>query len=283
MKKHIYILLICCFASVCTSFAENYFRHGFEWEESWYLFHSTPYTELHSYYLGESQDRCDKIAYPVYRRSEEQGMPDELTGYFSSEGEKVYGLNPSGSEWFLVYDFGMEPGQENIFLAFLFAEWNDPEIIKAKMRYDKEINVESTTGTLPGMEMTCIYDLSEASGNWIKGIGCTYGITYNTFFGLAMDASGKLVCASFNGELLYENPEFSSVSTFEADNLKYQKLGSDIKISGLRNGSLVSLINMEGNAIDSSVVSAGEATLTAPRAGIYLIQGGNSVRKIVIN
>lgn len=275
------IVIISLVACLCAR-GETYFKEGMQWV-----------TYLSGIVNGETTYDIETVTieccYDGYMPSlgmfqTFQSSPDykRFVGYIQEDGDKVFFKNDKKfpSEWFLFYDFGLKPGDEVVVYNPL--RENGIELTP----YSSIIKCVDT-GVLPeygGWETLTLEEYYESkdfylgSGIWIKGIGCTDGVTDNLVFE-EMGGSSKLM------KVLYNNIEIYSDQTVKVPAINYTD--SFIRVEGLhlaisaQNPDKIEVYNINGELLGAFEASDEELMISLPQKGIYIIKIGGYFRKIM--
>lgn len=211
MKKPLLLAIAALLSLNCA--AVNYFQDGIKWEYKKH--HGIPpkpgEADLQPYlitqYLEGTAFMAGKDCLKLYSvvTDDQQHQPFLLT-YIHTDGDKVYFLSmkpdadPETGEWLLLFDFGLQPG-ESTSVGHLFwdnAETNQKAIQVTCTAVTQEQS--SDGGIITRMSMS----EKGSEGEWIAGIGCTWGYTCNGAWGLDGVGGVTLLKASHNGEILYQ-------------------------------------------------------------------------------
>ena len=239
-------------------YGQNAFRIGTQWEESYQHTISPPFethytiTSLENPTVQFGHDCLD-----VYRWDMANPAEKVLSTRVRCEVNKVYyQLTPDTDEWVLLYDFGLQPGEEcTVGLLTTFSD-KSHEVIYCDLRC-----VERTTSEEYGGVSCLVLDelkenpdgseVSRGIGVWLDGIGGVRGFGANAYF-RASGVSGELLRVSNGDEELCCLNGYTAIDTSVCDD------------------AFTIYYDLQGCPSDAS------------RPGIYIARKGNSFEKIAV-
>ena len=196
MKRFFTILLL--IAPICVS-AENYFTEGTQWKvmiSGEYPYELWSYNVIYSLEKSAVAEECEHLE--LYCTKEGDPSSKQLVHRLRSDGDKVYILlDDTSTEWDLIYDFGLQPGQSaNVRMANYSNEWS-------YVKY-QEAATEEDYGGFPCMIMDefCDEELTQprSTGTWLTGIGGLGGPLDNAGYDFAGGLGYRLLSVTHNGE-----------------------------------------------------------------------------------
>lgn len=206
----------------------------------------------------------------------------ELIAFVKSEAENVYihSINETEEEWYLIYNFGLQPGEGDYFYmprGYPFV--GDP--IKAYLRCNAII-IDETYG---GWDMMRIEEFDDADcessygeGYWIKGLSSENGVLNNMYFN-AEGSSGKLIAVYKDEEKIYNSTQ---------SDVKQSNIQAIITINGKVTNVPYSeatergiIYTIDGKLIQKFNVNLNPA-IRIHSEGIYILQIGSHSRRIII-
>lgn len=277
------LLQILCIMSFCgMGYAQstNWFQDGMSWT---YHVTGTSYPEVASdsraFLEGEVEIGGYKAVGYWVESLTDVSSERKLYTYLRADGEKVYFLaNEEASEWKLLYDFGMRPGETATVWSFNGTISNGPlSVVEHIVECEEITQVPAPNSDLMEMKMRIYYsDDVYDDGTWIKGIGCPGNPMMNV--GWIYDGvSTRLLEAMYQGEVLYSAPGYSSVELAEAE-------GMDIKVG---KGSIV--IRYSGAesprvfTTDGIEIVGTDGCYSMLSAGIYhIVVSGKPAKSVIV-
>ena len=236
--------------------SEVYFKEGMKWV-NWIVGSHGPDTEIsyQTFFIKGTSHIAEEEVLNMYMNSDYE-LEEKFIAYIRVENQKVFFKqdNSEDSQWFLMYDFGLETGDEFItFSPVLPLSWYEEG---KYMVLDGYKSPEDASGW-ELMYLTMYMDNGSgeykeyAEGSWIKNLCSTAGVVYNVY---GYDGFGSgLVAVYDHDELIYSSPGFTSV----------QDVTSDIKMTD-------EIYNLQGVRMGCDV--------NALSPGIYIING----KKVVV-
>lgn len=217
MKYYRIMALIVFFSTFITSFAEdyvNYFRKGTEWimQTTSIAPDGIPHTSMTTKSIkGDTVvDNRECLVLQDY-------IYDVV---LHVDGDKIWWYNdkcPQMPKWHLLYDFGLNPGDRATVVSYI-QEHNSftPEFFEAWTFEEECVDLTPCKGNKGiTLMLLCEYkkDFPEwpADADWLKGIGSTRGVLMNAAVDVDSDSGSVLVQVISNGEVVYQNPNFSEV------------------------------------------------------------------------
>ncbi len=183
----------------------NYFRPGTTWIiESWVIGgNGNPGLWIHNWVLEEEEEVDGEVVMPMYFYQEHDDWENrKLTYYIRTEDNKVYWrfANPEFPEWYLMYDFGMQPGDElTLTWMYMYQAWSKKKVNKEgspfwfgnltckailpQPEWDTyEIKLDSEIYEDPALNLPSSQFTRSEQGSWIAGIGNIRGVTDNILY-----------------------------------------------------------------------------------------------------
>lgn len=287
MKR--FFLLVASLSTLLLVSAQNYFRPGTVWQFG--VEAIPPHQLSDSFYSRTIGEEVPLDGEKVMQYTDVE-KPFDIIAYIKTEGEKIYVRGPkeSDKEWCLIYNFGLQAGEGEVF-TIPSHDFN-PE--KARKTYLKCIErKKSDRGDWE--EMTMLYfgedhPVSEEDegiyyheGKWIVGVGGTSALFISD--GFAMDGLYTwLLQAEYDNKVLYKS-QFNTSNVAEIDaNSDYtvNSEGLSINVCGLRDNTSVSAYDVAGRKVAAEVSSEGKCKLTVPSQGLYLVRNKLVNRKIIV-
>lgn len=235
--------------SLSVSAMENYFRPGTVWTTSKMAYSSElPIYFVNTYYtiLPVTDFQGEKIL-PFASYTEEDQKP-KIVRYLRTEGDKVFmrRIEPEYPDWYLLYDFGLEVGDEvDIYDFILKIDENGERIetaipIRLKcLKRDFYLNDDETSAPL--MRLQCLErdgddysQLTECQGDWIIGMGYLKGsgnLLYPWCWGWDGTSSRTICVESPKGNVVFGEPVAGVKSVSETANTATEGI---YKLQGVR-------------------------------------------------
>ena len=229
------------------------------------------------------EDDCLKM----YRYYENNVSDREFVASVMIDKDKVYfrPCDSKSSEWYLLYDFGMEPGEGcYIYNPVTFSENSIPYFT-----YVKCVGIDdgSDYNGWKAMSMEEYRDDSCSDilgkGTWLKGLSSLNGILYNNCFGIDGLGATLLLDVSDNEKNIYPNNSTGIVQARETldPNFNIKIDGSNIEIF-TSHETIGSLYDQSGVLIGEYRFSKTPTKITLPSKGIYILKSGNVSQKILV-
>lgn len=258
----------------------QWFTAGTSWLQENFPCEPNESSSTSSYYLIENPENKDE---PILYNS---SCPESPIANIKTEGNKVLfkSIGREDSNWYLLYDFGLEPGDWCTVSSI--PEGGNSRV--ERLYYCEEIDDNKLAyGGLPTMKMWDVLPGDEGypeilnSGIWIKGIGSENGVCDNFTIGY-IGGGSKLLEVSHNGEIIYkESP--AAISSPKADDFNVRVEGCKIIINSEVSDSTVEVFSTEGMKVFQSLVREKETVVDIPSPGIYVVKVGHTSKKICLN
>ena len=262
--------------------ARNYFQPGTVWIESGVRGVGQPVTTNYytlSEYIdveGEMVMECGTIDPET-----EEFKPYPLN--IKTEGDKVFWRSTYAEtpEWYLMYDFSLQPGDEVTVYA--------PETTKGyqgAIHYSVVKCIEIYTSPEEGgAEMMNLQEFQDShpnneddKGTWIVGAGSIFGMTIPNFFDRTPNNFRIDKVTLKDGEVVYDNG-LSKVEQIHEAEFNVHSDGLNISVSGIDNETLVKVYSLDGKTIGEFF---GNGNINLPATGVYIVKAGNSVCRVSI-
>ncbi len=211
--------------------------------------------------------------------------------YVKTEGDQVFFKKTLSSEWLLMYDFSLSPGDV---VTVYQPDYADSEGLPrpAYLKCTGVSESEEYEGLI-AMELEEYSDDSyEAnldaeperfklgSGTWLKGVGSTQGVLWNAGFGMCGWGS-RLMDVLFNGEILYSF-YLSDVSCVRNDtNIQVSTNGLNLIVTTPDRNATVTVHSISGATIASSI-TGGRKEIPVSYPGIYLVNVNGQTQKVAV-
>lgn len=270
-----------------TATAENYFRDGTRWTVRYQS--CDPRIETYSdkeYWIDGTGEYNGEECLSLFTMWVNE--PHTRTYVpLRVEGDKVYYPESRGSStWCLLYDFGLQEGEQcEVGVAWL-SNWDrlyDGKVVRSTVKCAGFETSEATQ--LPVMLMTTQHEVGDdvhvEEGWWIKGIGNVHGPLDNEDFGW-VGGEGVLQRVESNGEVVYQRKETGIAGATATTGRNVTVAGRELTIKGLDGGEQVTVTGADGRAVASFRAPAGDCTLRLPAAGIYIVAMPGTVSKVAI-
>lgn len=209
MKKHLFLLAL--ILAPLGMAAENYFVEGAKWT----IYGSSPKPE--TFTLEGTEFKAGYECHNLYRTLESGERI--LATVVRAEGDKVYFLHdPDETEWDLLYDFGLEEGEEcevSWLYELLYSSWPNwlvENFTREKLRRKVVCTKKTTLPEFGGATVLYIEDVdAKAKGEeplsdrnfWIVGMGNPYSVDINCDYHVMPVGVGGLMTFDVNGEEIY--------------------------------------------------------------------------------
>ena len=228
------------------------------------------------------EETNDGDSFNVIRWKEEDPSNEEFIGSLKIEGEKVFLKSAYNTKWYLLYDFGLQPGEG----CYVYAPSSSIHDKTPVHTYLKCVGLDDTFDsgkwTLMKMEE---YDNEfcetyYGKGEWIKGLSSLKGFLWNLHFE-ALGGNGVLLDVTDNGTIIYSHDTTGVEAVAEAAE-------PQIRIDG---NSLVVTANapVDGAVYSASGIVVGNYSfgsdptqIALPASGLYIVKIAKEARKIMI-
>lgn len=280
-----YLNLLFCLVFTFTINAQTYFTDGMRW--------ATKYTSTSSFEhptwirIVSLELANDENCFRMYEAKAENATERELIGYVKTEGDKVffkYDENDA-AEWYLFYDFGLQPGEGcYVYHANTYA-YSNAEPIPGKT-YIKCVGIEESSefNGLPAMILEEYKDELDDTfcthGVWIKGLSSALGVTMNTYFERDGGGSCLIHAEAADGTVIYTDGTMGVNTTTDSSlritvNGNTAHVAADSEISG-------SLYSQAGLHIGDYRFNSTPTTILISEPGVYVLKTDATTHKILI-
>lgn len=283
MKIKQILLITCIFLPFMTK-AEMYFEVGTKWVSE-YISTSTPdcpKSEV-SITMEQTNNPDPELALGFYGNS--SYYDNTLFAYVKVEGERVYvrSITDNDVQWYLIYDFGLQPGAGNYFYMPLENQFTG-NVVKRYLRCNS-ISKTEEFGDWDVMAMEEFEDesceQSYGEGYWIKGLSSERGVLDNMYF----DASGVLasLIAVYHNDKVIFKPLKVNVESL-AKEMVISVNGKNIRIPDCTPMSRGIISSVDGIVVRDFVIGV-DTEINIPVSGLYVMNicGNSQVLKIKAN
>ncbi|MDE5652065.1 MAG: hypothetical protein K2I48_01195, partial [Muribaculaceae bacterium] len=230
MKTKDIILLFMFFIPFLVN-GQNHFVDGMTWRTRVCGTHDPEAKE--SIEVVSIEKGVDNDCFNMYRSYEDNAYDREFIAVIKNEGSKVY-FNPAGinsSEWYLLYDFGLKPG-EGCFVYCPLAISEDSKPYKTYVKclcIDEKFNEDWDVLRLEEYtDDSCTTMIG--NGSWIRGLSSVNGVLYNNRF--EDDGFGSvLLDVRDNERIIYSNSQSGILETTDIASVEVKIDGLEISIS----------------------------------------------------
>lgn len=283
MKK-LKLLLALVIASLCIQLcsAENYYRPGTEWlievTKTNFGDGGTQTKSLYKYRIGQETEVNREMVMPYYGSLVVPVPSETLLYYFRTEGEKVYwrSIDPEYPEWYLMYDFGLQPGESaTVYRLFNMNQVTTGELMECT---GTDVSLPNKTG-----KWMTLRQKGDESFDWIMGIGGPRGPEHNCYIGdEGIEITQKILEVSSNGEIVYKTAT-SGVESVESLDFTIKVEGSSLLMSNVPVGAQVSIYAANGQVVTSFIATEKSNSVHLDSPGIYIVRVGNKSVKVMVN
>ena len=234
-------------------------------------------------YLTENCDG-EESQYCLYTDNPEKDSQPVLIAYILTEGNKVFFKNPQweDTEWHLMYDFGVQPGEEVTVYEFTGNQNISQNELKC-IGYNPENEQWENWPTVTLVDSDTDVDSSMPfEYNWLIGLGDLRGPLENFQNGDYPGYVSKKWEARHNGELLFSNlGDYSFIPTVSSQpDYEIKCDGLSVVISGADTKTIASIYSLNGVLIRTFQVGA-STTVELPTPGTYIIKVGDTFKTIL--
>lgn len=281
------ILLMVALMPLC-ALGQNAFKDGTVWTMEWESFTSgiTTYGTDHSYISGTTEIDGIEALNLYHAESPDAGIEPRLVAHLKLDGERVYFKIPGhlDTEWYLMYDFGIRPGEG--LTVYNSLQWYDATVLT-----EMPAGPYSTFVVCTGVDDNGLITLTEynnenreyitcKSGRWLKGIGGMQGVTYNNRF-KTYDCGSTLASVTCGDEVIYQNPVAGVESNLVASPVSVTSLDGCLSVS-VAAATDVTVFNTGGVMVQSRSVRPGTTIIPLSRRGIYVVNVSGRTFKVAI-
>lgn len=262
---------------------QTYFTEGTEWKMQVSGTHeSTPVTSTDIVTLEKCMDG-DEQSLGMYLHNSSTAGEREFVAFIKTEGDKVFFKRDEGtaSTWYLMYDFGMVPGESGYFYS---ADWLTSDGTP-HMAYLKCVGVDEEQG-YDGWSTLSLEEYNDEScdimlgrGVWLRRLSAATGVLKNIHF--EVDGAGStLLEASCNGNVIYKNGTAGITLTSSKTSFNIKIDGLDVLISGADAHGKGYLYSEDGQLLRDFNTGNGSIRLNLPKKGAYILKIGDVTKKI---
>lgn len=271
------------------SLGQTYFDSGTEWIEE-IMKDDVPQSFSFAKYAITPPETDNTDGLSLTKTFEDSATPPEIVAYIKSNREKVYFRLPEAEEWYLMYDFGLQPGESAEVCSPSF-KLPDGQLIAGR------VTCRELTASNPKYDnwptLTLDYETTDLFGNsqitsitWIRGLGDPWGVlkSYEHIIGVEGGPGTQIVKAYKYGVPIYSITPWSASVDRISDNLpfKWEISGDRVVICDTTGGMDGELYSASGLVLAKFKTTAGETRVTLPEKGVpYILKIGNTTLKIV--
>lgn len=275
--KLIFAILLTCICMPMFA-SENYFRPGTAWVMECWTFPNNEKWLVDEFIENEIIVDGQQVL-PLYFSKHGDKDSKTLLYYVRSEGDKVYWryIEHDYPEWHLMYDFSLADGETSIItrLSSNPGSVSNVSVKCLRTEYDPTyksdiMEMEQIENHIPGIE----------TGVWIKGIGSLTGPTIN-IFGLD-GATSRVIEVKSNDTTVFQAPT-SSVKENGVTEANVEINGSEIILSGVKEGECVNIYDLNGKLIKSSTINSSVSRVPVEFSGVILVSIGAKTFKLLVN
>lgn len=208
------LLLLAMFAM--SAGAENYFRPGTVWT-TLYIRDEPPHQGFLLYHTILDEVTFDGEKVLPLAKYDEQNPEPEIERYLRTDGDKVFWrrVQQEEREWHLMYDFGLQPGEETEVYDFYNVGTDVEKMLKVKLKcIERDFFVNDNPLNGPMMKLKVLKygdsDKTEdilAVGNWIIGSGSAEEFLCPGQFNWSGGGVHTIRVESPKGNVVFEDPE----------------------------------------------------------------------------
>ena len=266
-------------------YGKDYFTEGTEW--TMLLIPDFPLdpTSLKTVWVEKDQtsEQPRYLIFSKYANASET----EVVAEVKTEGEKVlfHLLDDDESLWYLMYDFGLQPGEECEVYCPAWISDKVPEM--AKFRCDEIIEKDARFDNWPTMiltETTYVDEFGEDitdQGIWIKGLGDQRGVLTNYSYFTAGGGS-KLIKVENDDTVVFDLTASTQVTTIGNDEIELRLDGNILIIDSASNGEKALLYDLNGILISTIDLSKNHNEINLPQKGLYILKIGDKSKEILV-
>lgn len=278
--KHIITILVASISMIAN--AASCFQVGMKWTVQYVGSHlSEPvYTTKILSLVGDTIVG-DKPAIKMYSNYDEPNAIQELVAIIREENNKVYFWSEPTEDWYLMYDFTLQPGEGTVVYSTRRLEKDNIPFNSYMLCIDQHDDDMCPGHTVLGMEEYKVNDLAQprGTGNWIDGIGSSRGVLENNMY--YVDGMGsKLIEASINGTILYKSLP-SGLNNTVSEPFSLTLKDNCLTVYGGNAGDTIHLHTIDGKKIATGTLTTGFFSISLPK-GIFVISIGSYSKKIAI-
>ena len=265
---------------------ENYFVEGATWI---YKSSTTSYPTIpgttHKLWLEAEQEIAGHKAMPMWgvQIAADKEVDDgkehtpKIVTYVHTDGDKVYYLaDEKTEEWWLIYDFGIKPGNDISFMGYLWPFGENKNFSATCTDVHPMDGAEDLT--LIKLKDNDMPDLdSEESIEWIAGVGNTAGPLYNWFSPILDGWVSTLLEMSVGDRIIYRMPGYTGVNgVIDASNAEIKVTNHEISVIAPDNAD-IAIYDISGKAYHAT----GDQIFRVP-AGLYIVAVNGRQHKVMV-
>jgi hypothetical protein len=252
----------------------NYFQDGMTWRSET---SGTESPEMTMTTVTTSLDGTATIdgvtALQMYETSSDAASR-QLIAYVRTDGDLVYFKRIDSDEWLLMYDFGLTPD----------ADCTVSNINFSSTAHMKCTAVNDSDARYNGLATIAVdeysNDFCNGKGVWIKGIGSTMGVTFNSGYGLD-GVYSRLIEATYNGTTVY-SASTASAANIISNSITISPIGRELYIRNATANTLIAVYSIDGKQLCNLTATGSDIHVTLPHAGFYIIKHGTSATRISV-
>lgn len=281
-----YLLTTVALAFMSTySYAQQYFKDGTKWKTELSGINSDgngPHiTSSNSYVWLDGEETVDGYQAMKMYCSEENKSEKNLYAYIRTEGDKVFFLPAGidGASWYLMYDFGLKVGDE----CYVYDASNFDYYPSMHPSYIKCVGIEENAENgITSIIVQKRYEDGERVNEtfvWYKGLSSELGVIYNNTIDM-VGIDTRLTEVTCDGKVVFKN-KTTGIEATKVGKVKVTVNGLDVSVANIEKPCQIALFSFDGRLLNRIVAKTNTANLTLPGYGIYILQVGGHIQKVV--
>lgn len=282
MKK---ILLLMTMIVPFIANSQTCFKDGMKWHICGYTFESGPNVKAYDIYVTAEKTDVDGVLmlYKSYDDSPER----EFVGYVKTEEDRVLfnGVSSASADWYLLYDFGLKPGEGCYVYSLAFL---DEQSVPRYKTYVECVALNEKSADYDGWDTLTMQEYDETVDPpdssikfaWIKGLGSQMGILHNGIYGTGGPGT-KLTDVFWNGEQIFKRVTTGVSEIKDSGSADIRIDGRNLYVSAEKEMNCA-IYTANGLHIGTYVLGSTVSRIELPDRGVYILKIGNESRKIVI-
>lgn len=227
----------------------------------------------------------DAGIFKVFQRNLDHDTDREFVAFIKSDADKVYFKfdESETAEWYLMYDFGLQPGEG----CYVYGLYNGNNNIPPRKTYVKCTSIEDSS-EYQGWSVMKLEEYEDETcsqwymdGTWIKDLASEGGLTFNNGFDLCGIGSTLDSVVLSDGTVVFSNPKSGISDISNSSRTDIRVVGHEIFVSAA-DKTLACLYTLTGLQLGNYVLGKSPIAISVPACGVYILKVGSSSKKIMV-
>lgn len=227
----------------------------------------------------------DAGIFKVFRRNLDHDTDSELVAFIKIDADKVYFKfdDSETSEWYLMYDFGLQPGEGCYVYEPYKRSGNTPPV----RTYIKCTSIEESSEyqgwSVMKLEEYANEDfcLWPEDGIWIKDLASVRGLLGNNRFGMCGGGTTLDSVVLSDGTVVFSNPKSGISDINVSSKTDIRVVGHEIFVAAA-DKTPASLYTLTGLQLGNYVLGTSPIAISVPACGVYILKIGSTSQKIMV-